>query len=196
MGTMREVLRFWFGSIDGAPPTAEVRKRWFAKSEAFDAEIRERFCGLHASLMNGGHGDWLSTPRGGLARILVLDQFSRNLFRDDPGAFASDRTALETTDSMLEDGSLTELAAHEQVFVLMPLMHAEDRQRQEQSVREFEALAARAPDAPGLSNNVDYAHRHKAIIDRFGRYPHRNAILGRSSTAEEVAFLREPGSGF
>ncbi len=196
MGTMRAVLEFWFGSADGDVPTPEIRKRWFAKSKEFDAEIRQRFCDLHAALMNGGHRDWLSTPRGSLARVIVLDQFTRNLFRNDPGAFASDRLALETTDAILAAGSLRELAPHEQVFALMPLMHAEDVQRQEQSVREFEALAARAPGDPSLASNVEYAHRHKAIIDRFGRYPHRNTILGRSSTPEEIAFLTQPGSGF
>ncbi len=189
------VVAFWFGNVDGDAPPPEVQKRWWTKSDVFDQEIRQRFGDLHAALMAGAHHDWMDTPRGCVARVLVLDQFSRNIFRHQPGAFGADHLAVATTDLILERGVLTALGLHEQLFALMPLMHAESRERQVQSLRQFEALAARAPDE-SFVDNVDYAHRHKAIIDRFGRYPHRNAILGRPSTPEELEFLQQPGSGF
>lgn len=196
MSLVDAVITFWFGNPAGSAPEAEYRKRWFKKSDAFDTEVREQFEDLHFALMAGQHSDWLESGQGCLARLLVLDQFSRNIFRNKPGAFASDALALATTDHVLEQGWLTELSPDAQCFLLMPLMHAEDGGRQAQSVEQFTALAERAPEQPGLKSNVDYAHRHKEIVDRFGRYPHRNAILGRASTPEEVEFLKQPGSGF
>lgn len=196
MSSVDAVLSFWFGNSTGQSPEAELRRRWFKKSDDFDREIREGFGNLHRALMAGQYAEWTETALGSLARVLVLDQFSRNIFRNEPGAFASDALALATTDHVLESGSLTELSPDGQCFVLMPLMHAEDRARQIQSVEQFTALAERAPEQPGLKSNVDYARRHQEIVDRFGRYPHRNAILGRSSTPEETEFLTQPGSGF
>lgn len=195
MSSVDAVVTFWFGNTAGEAPAPQTQTRWFKKSDAFDAEIRAQFGDLHQALMDGAHADWLETPRGCVAQILVLDQFSRNLFRGDPRSFASDALALAATDRVLERGWLTELGEHEQCFVLMPLMHAENSERQAQSVREFEALAERA-SGDGFDSNVDYAYRHKKIIDRFGRYPHRNAVLGRESTPEEVEFLTQPGSSF
>ena len=195
VSSIAAVLTFWFGNVAGEPPPPEFQKRWWTKSEAFDGEIRQRFGDLHSALMAGEHDDWLDTPRGCVARIIVLDQFSRNMFRDDPRAFASDPLALAATDRVLQSSFLDDLGGHEQLFALMPLMHAESRERQAQSVREFEALAARTP-GDAFDSNVDYAYRHKRIVDRFGRYPHRNAVLGRDSTAEELEFLKEPGSSF
>jgi len=196
MSSVDAVITFWFGNPTAQAPEAGVRQRWFKKSEEFDREIREQFGDLHAALIAGEHAGWLETGLGCLARVLVLDQFSRNMFRDEPGAFASDALALATTDHVLEQGSLSELSPDGQCFLLMPLMHSEDRDRQAQSVEQFTALAERAPEQPGLAANVDYAHRHKKIVDRFGRYPHRNGILGRTSTTEEAEFLKQPGSGF
>ncbi len=196
MSSVDAVITFWFGNASAGPPEAGFRQRWFKKSDAFDLEIREQFGDLHAAVMAGEHADWRDTILGCLARVLVLDQFSRNIFRNQPAAFASDALALATTDHVLEQGTLTELGPDAQCFVLMPLMHAEDRDRQIQSVEQFTALAERAPEQPGLANNVDYAHRHKDIVDRFGRYPHRNAILQRDSTPQELEFLTQPGSGF
>jgi len=196
MPTIDDVITFWFGNPTATNPEPAYRKQWFAKSEAFDGEIRERFGELLAALMAGRHEQWLESARGCLARVLVLDQFSRNIFRDQPEAFASDALALATTDHLLGSGMLTELSSEGQCFALMPLMHSEDRARQAQSVEQFTALAERAPENPGLKGNVDYAHRHKVIVDRFGRYPHRNAVLGRASTPEELEFLKQPGSGF
>lgn len=196
MSSVDAVITFWFGNPAGQAPGAEFRERWFKKSDDFDREIREQFEDLHTALMSGQHVDWLESGQGCLARVLVLDQFSRNIFRNRPSAFASDPLALATTDRVLEQGLLTELSPDAQCFLLMPLMHAEDRDRQTQSVEQFTALAERAPEQPRLKNSVDYAHRHKEIVDRFGRYPHRNTILGRTSTPEEVQFLKQPGSGF
>ncbi len=196
MSSVEAVLTFWFGNPTAQLPEAGLRQRWFKKSDDFDREIREQFGDLHAALMAGEHTDWLETALGCLARVLVLDQFSRNIFRNEPAAFASDALALATTDHVLEQNSLLELSPDGQCFLLMPLMHAEDRDRQAQSVEQFTALAERAPEQPGLAANVDYAHRHKKIVDRFGRYPHRNEILSRASTPEELEFLTQPGSGF
>lgn len=194
VSTIETVLTFWFGNAAGEQPPTEHQKRWWTKSASFDDEIRQRFGDLHASLMAGEHADWRDTARGCVARIIVLDQCSRNMFRDDARAFASDPLALATTDHLLAESKLTTLGDHEQLFALMPLMHAESRGRQNDSVREFEALAARAGEA--FASNVDFAYRHKQIVDRFGRYPHRNAVLGRTSTPEELEFLKEPGSSF
>lgn len=195
MSSPDAVLTFWFGNATGEDPSGETQKQWWTKSDEFDATVRETFGDLHAALMAGESPDWMDTARGCLARVIVFDQFSRNMFRNTPGAFASDPLAVATTDQLLERGMLTELGLHEQLFALMPLMHAESRERQTQSVQQFEALAARCPD-DAFVRNVDYAYRHKRIVDRFGRYPHRNAIVGRESTAEELAFLEEPGSSF
>jgi len=195
MSSLESVVMFWFGNADGATPPEEVRKRWWKKSDAFDAEITQSFAALHTAIMAGQHDDWLETPRGCIARVIVLDQFSRNMFRGDPRSFASDALALATTDRIVEGGMLEQLGAHEQMFALMPLMHSEDRARQEQSVKAFEDLAARTP-GQGFEGNVDFAYRHKRIVDRFGRYPHRNEVLGRASTPEELEFLKEPGSSF
>jgi len=195
MSSIDAVLTFWFGNAVGDPPSKEVSKRWWTKSAAFDEEIRASFETLHTALMAGEHRQWLESPRGCAARVIVLDQFSRNMYRDEPRAFASDALALAATDHVLERDLLTALGLHEQLFTLMPLMHSESLQRQEQSIAQFTALDARAPDS-GFAANVDFALRHKRIIERFGRYPHRNAILGRTLTAEELEFLKEPGSSF
>ena len=195
VSSIEAVLTFWFGNAAGEQPSPEHQKRWWTKSDAFDQEIRAQFGDLHAALMAGEHAQWRDTARGCLARIIVLDQFSRNMFRDDARAFASDPLALATTDHLLAQSLITSLGDHEQLFALMPLMHAESRERQADSVREFEALAARTP-GDAFAGNVDFAYRHKRIVDRFGRYPHRNAALGRASTPEEIEFLKEPGSSF
>lgn len=195
MSTPEAVLTFWFGNAEGEEPSAPTKKQWWVKSADFDARIRDAFGDLHAALRAGDAQGWPDTPRGCLARVIVFDQFSRNMFRNTPEAFATDDLALATTDAILERDLLTQLGPHEQLFALMPLMHAESRERQAQSVAQFEALCARV-GGDAFAQNVDFALRHKRIIDRFGRYPHRNAILGRTSTPEELAFLQEPGSSF
>lgn len=174
-----DILDFWFDQ----PPA-----RWWKKDPVFDQEIRDRFAALHGELVLGEHDDWLATPRGRLAAIIVLDQFSRNMFRDTPGMFASDPRALEIARAGIARDDDRALSTVERGFFYMPLMHAEDRAAQDRCVELFAGL--------GNKGNHEFAVKHRAIIQRFGRFPHRNAILGRASTPEEVEFLSQPGSSF
>ena len=186
-----EVLAFWFGT-PGDPWFGKFRPEWFQKNADFDQEIRRRFAALFEELTEGKHQDWLLSPRGALAFVIGLDQFSRNLFRDGARAFAQDALARSAADQAIGRGFDAETPPVERAFFYLPFMHSEDLGDQEQSVGLFEALAG------GDANNssVDYARRHRDIIARFGRFPHRNAALGRPSTPEEAAFLGQPGSGF
>lgn len=174
------VLGFWFGEV---APT-----QWFTHDPALDAAVRDRFEGLFDRLDAAGAETWEATPDGALAAIVVFDQFPRNMFRGTPRAFATDARALAIAERAVAAGFDARLAPQRRAFVYMPFQHAEDRDAQARSVALFAAL--------GDPNGLDYARRHKAIIDRFGRFPHRNAILGRASTAAETAFLKEPGSSF
>jgi uncharacterized protein (DUF924 family) len=189
-----DVLRFWFGTAshadtDGSFPS---RVEWFRKDAAFDATIRARFADVIDIALAGGLGDWCTTARGALARVVVLDQFTRNVFRDTPAAFAGDARALATADDALARGHDRELAPVERWFLYMPYVHSEEAARQSQSVALFRALA----DETGLADPLVWAERHAGVVRRFGRFPHRNAILGRASTPEEFAFLAMPGSRF
>jgi len=174
-----EVLRFWFGE---RAEYGKSRKRWFKKDAAFDAEIRARFLALHAELSGGGLEHWQTTAPECLARIVVLDQFSRNLFRDDPRAFASDALALATAREAIARGIDQPLLPVERQFVYLPFEHSEDRDDQARSVD----LIARL----GNDGWTRYAEAHKVLIARFGRFPHRNAVLGRTSTPEEIAAMQ------
>jgi uncharacterized protein (DUF924 family) len=196
-----DVISFWFGAA-GDSPQARM-KRWFMPDPAFDAEIGTRFGDLVEEAAAGKLTGWQTTARGALALVLVLDQFPRNLFRGTARAFAYDARALDASRAALAEGHDRELGFLERMFLLLPFEHAEDRVTQRESVDHYEALqaeaiAAGAPagDLQTLAGAVDYAHRHKVIIDRFGRYPHRNAILERTSTGEELDFLQQPGSSF
>ena len=181
----REVLDFWFGDAPAA------RAEWFRKDPAFDARIRERFGVLiEAVLAGASFGDSASER---LARVVVLDQFTRNVFRDTPPAFAGDSLARSLAQAMTEGGDDLQLPPWQRAFAYLPFEHAEDEALQERSVRCFEALAEQAPELAGM---LDYARKHRDVIRRFGRFPHRNAILGRTSTAQELAFLEQPGSRF
>lgn len=189
----QDVLDFWFGA-PGSAEHGQTRGVWFRKDAAFDDEIRTRFGAVIEQALNGGLHEWdAAGARGTLARILVLDQFTRNAGRDTPAAFAGDAQALAATRALLAAGTDRELTALERWFAYLPLMHAEDPACQEQSVQLFSALAGADP---ALEGALDYAHRHRGVIARFGRFPHRNAILGRASTADESEYLRQPGSGF
>ncbi|HEU4613490.1 MAG TPA: DUF924 family protein [Kofleriaceae bacterium] len=189
-----DVIEFWFGTEP--EPTEETMRRWFVRDDAFDAEIRTRFGALHARAAAGGLTDWLATPRGTLALLIVLDQFSRNLYRDDARAFAQDGRALAIARELWFSGRARELTPIQRMFVLLPFEHAEDREIQREGVAAFEQLAAE-PGAPAmLAVGLDYARRHAEVIERFGRFPHRNEVLGRESTPEERAFLQQPGSRF
>ncbi len=176
----QSVLDFWFTEVTPA-------QRWKVDA-AFDQLIRDRFAALHRQASLGELFAWRREPRGRLAEIIVLDQFSRNMFRETPAAFASDSLALVLAQEAVATGADQALTADERVFLYMPYMHSESRMIHEVAVQLF--------TANGIQDNLDFEMRHKAIIDRFGRYPHRNAILGRPSTPEEIEFLKQPGSRF
>lgn len=181
------ILHFWFG-----PPPHRERPEWFRKDAAFDDAIRARFGEAVGIALAGGYGDWCTAPHGALARILLLDQFTRNIHRGTPLAFAGDERALATAQQAVDRGFDRELDAFERWFCYLPFEHSEDAAMQERSLALFRALA----EETGKPGPYEWAVKHAEVIRRFGRYPHRNAILGRASTPEEVAFLAEPGSSF
>ena len=176
MTVIDDVLAFWFADSE----------RWWKKDPAFDAEVRDRFLTLHDAIEQGDHEDWLETPRGALAYVIVLDQFSRNMFRGSARTFASDKRAVTAARRALDQGFDQQLSADERMFVYMPFMHSEDLADQERVVGLF----------AGLPKWLPYAEQHRDIVRRFGRFPHRNALLGRRSTPEEIEFLKQPGSSF
>ena len=185
------ILTFWYGPKDAVLDRIE-RDVWFRKDAAFDAEIRARFGDAIDIALAGGYGEWCATAEGALARVLVLDQFTRNVHRDTPTAFAGDARALATAQDAVERGLDRALDRYGRWFLYMPFEHAEDRVAQERSLALFGALA----EETGLARPLEWAHKHADVIARFGRYPHRNAILGRAPTPEELAFLAGPGSRF
>jgi uncharacterized protein (DUF924 family) len=174
------VLQFWFEETDS--------KYWFKKDADFDASIRSRFADIHHAASLGELAHWRETPAGRLAEIIVLDQFSRNLYRDDARAFAQDVVALVLAQEAISLGLDAGLVTVQKAFLYMPYMHSESLLVHEAAVGLF--------GQPGLEFNHDFELRHKAIIERFGRYPHRNAVLGRQSTPQELEFLKGPGSSF
>ena len=178
--TPSDVLHFWFTEL--------TPQQHFAKDAALDESIRTRFGPTLEAAARCELFTWRATPEGRLAEILVLDQFSRNVYRDTARAFAQDALALALAQELVASGQDRSLPTAQRVFAYMPYMHSESALIHEQAL----ALFAQ----PGMENNLDFERRHKAIIDRFGRYPHRNAVLGRTSTPEELAFLSEPGSSF
>lgn len=195
------ILDFWFGNPgEGEVPPPELSRMWWAKDQKTDDYIRNNFESLLINAREGKLWEWEDTPRGTLALIILLDQFSRNIYRDTPGAFSQDAQALETAAKGIERGFDKGLHPVMRVFFYMPFMHSEDLEMQERSIALFGALERDFTSPPELakmlSNNRDYADRHYSIIKRFGRYPHRNAILGRESTYGEIEFLKQPGSSF
>ncbi|CAB3720786.1 DUF924 family protein [Paraburkholderia rhynchosiae] len=188
----RAVLDCWFGAPD-SPDFGRPRKLWFAADESFDAMLRERFGTLIEAARESRLDTWATTPLGALALVIVLDQFSRNCHRDTAHAFAADQKALDIAQQMVASGADRRLpGVHHRAFAYLPFEHDETLASQHESLRLYEALAAE----PGGESYYPFAVRHAKIIERFGRFPHRNAVLGRDSTAEEIAFLREPGSSF
>jgi len=177
---MQEVINFWFNEID--------QSQWWVKDVAFDDVIRQRFLSVHQQASIGELADWRTSAQGRLAEIIVLDQFSRNIFRDTVESFASDSLALVLAQEAINIGADLELSPIERSFLYMPFMHSESLLIHNYAVELF--------SQPGMDNNLDFELRHKDIIERFGRYPHRNDILGRESTSQEVSFLLEPGSSF
>ena len=187
MHPIEDVLDFWFGH-----PPGSRRKAWFVKSALFDESIRTRFLTLHNAAAGGEFAAWTGTPRGALALIVLSDQFPRNLFRGSGRAFATDPIALATAKHVVDKGWDTGLLPVERMFVYLPFEHSEVLAEQDRSCALFAPLNA----FPETSDAVEFSEKHRAIIRRFGRFPHRNAALGRQSTAEETEFLTQPGSGF
>jgi uncharacterized protein (DUF924 family) len=197
--TADTVLDFWFGDAGSDTATAEAQQKlWWSKNETVDADIRNRFGGLVEAAASGRHDDWAADPRGRLALILLFDQLPRNMYRDTPRAFACDPLACKLALAGIAANADRGLKAIERVFFYLPLEHAESPELQERCVALFTALAAGVPEADRktFTGYVDYAVRHRDVIHRFGRFPHRNRILGRASTPEETAFLKQPGSSF
>jgi uncharacterized protein (DUF924 family) len=182
-----EVLDFWFGGVAGDDFTSR-NGVWFRKDKAFDAAIRDRFAALQGEAAAGRLSAWEAAPRSALALVIVLDQFPRNMFRGTSQAFATDPMALAAAKRAIERGFDSRLQPVERLFLYLPFEHSESLADQERSVALLGSL--------GDANALDYAKRHRAIIARFGRFPHRNANLGRPSTPEEIAFLKQPGSSF
>jgi uncharacterized protein (DUF924 family) len=176
----QEVLKFWFEDIEP--------KMWWSAAPEFDKLVKDRFLSLLEQAARGELFAWRKEPKGRLAEIVVLDQFSRNVFRNTPAAFAQDAAALILSQEAVAAGVLDELSPIERAFLLMPWMHSESRRIHVEAERLFREFTP--------EDNFKFELRHKAIIDRFGRYPHRNNILGRVSSEEEIAFLKLPGSSF
>jgi uncharacterized protein (DUF924 family) len=191
MTTPRAVLDFWFGAL-GSPEHAKPRDVWFKKSEAFDAALRERFLPLYETAASDGLSTWDATPQSLLALIIVLDQFPRNMLRDDSRAYATDAPALAAAERMVARGWDLELEPLERWFAYMPYEHAENLALQRRSLELFDRLAVDS----GLDEPLAWARKHHDVVDRFGRFPQRNAPLGRESTPEEIEFLGQPGSAF
>ena len=186
-----EVLDFWFGR-KGEPGYGEFRSQWFQKDEAFDREVTDRFGGLYEEAAAGRLDGWRGEAEGCLALVIALDQFPRNMFRGDARTHATDGKALDSAKDAIEHALDRELPAYGRMFLYMPFMHAESVEAQRRSVELFEGLAAE-PDGPDVG---EYAVGHRDIVERFGRFPHRNALLGRETTSEEAEFLTQPGSSF
>ena len=184
-----DVLVFWFGT---GGERGKARAEWFRKDERFDGAIRERFSALHARAARGEHDGWRASPEPMLALVVVLDQFSRNLLRGDPRAFAQDERARDCAGEALIRGDDLGLLPVERQFLYLPFEHSEDMADQDRAVELMRSLEA-FEETRGLT---DWSERHRGIIRRFGRFPHRNAILGRPSTPEEIQFLTQPGSSF
>jgi uncharacterized protein (DUF924 family) len=186
------VLDFWFLPL-GAPGHLEVRKEWFRKDPAFDEEIRTRFEPLVRSAVADGLREWEASPQGALARLILLDQFTRNIWRNTPAAFSGDVPALAAAQRTVDAGHDQALDPVARTFVYLPFEHAEDLSQQARSIALFTALVA---VHPASAEQLDYAQRHEQVIRQFGRFPHRNRILGRSDTPAEAVYLAQPGSGF
>lgn len=174
------VLEFWFDQ--------ENKSKRFKKDDDFDKEIYDKFHHMWLDACEGLLSNWRKTIKGRLAEIIVLDQFSRNLCREKPDAFTQDKMALVLSQEAIKNPEFESLSQEEKKFIIMPFMHSESREIQKQSVELFEEL--------GEEESIKYAYKHKEIIDKFGRYPHRNKAMNRKSTTEELEFLKEPGSSF
>jgi len=188
----QQVLDFWFGR-PGDAHHLQTRPAWFRKDPAFDATIRERFGALIEAGLCGELAAWNEEPSTSLALIVLLDQFTRNVFRDSTRMCAGDPLALAAARAMVASGADRSLPGVQRQFVYLPFEHAEDLAAQREALRLFAQLEA---DEPALAGLLEWARKHHDIVERFGRFPHRNAALGRASTPAEIEFLKQPGSGF
>lgn len=191
MSQPKKILDFWFGQPDGAS-YGKPRQVWFVKKPEFDLEMRTHFVSDYEQAAAGNLDDWKNSPQSCLALILLLDQFPRNMFRGTPQAFATDWQALSTAQYAIAQGYDRQLLPVQRWFVYLPFEHSENLEHQNQAVALFEQLR----DDPDSADTINYAIRHREVILRFGRFPHRNAILGRTSTPDEEAFLQQPGASF
>ncbi|AYK18615.1 DUF924 family protein [Aeromonas veronii] len=200
MQPWQPLLAFWFGDeADDVLRATRQAPLWWGKSSETDALLASRFGEQAEAAAEGSLAHWADLPSGRLALILLLDQLPRNIHRGTPAAFAQDPLARDLCLKGLSIGADKSLSPLERVFFYLPLEHAESREQQARSVALFEALAAEQAGTPAqatFAGFTDFARRHQVIIERFGRFPHRNDILGRTSTPEEAAFLQQPGSGF
>lgn len=199
IATPGAVLDFWFGAPGTAADIAgRQRTLWFGKSAANDQQVVERFAETLIAAGKGELDSWMHSPRGLLALIVVLDQFPHHIHRNLGLSFAYDAQSLALTQGMIQRGDDARVAPIERVFVYLPLEHAESMAMQDLSVALYEKLAAEAdPAEQGLFEGfLDYARKHREVVARFGRFPHRNELLGRPSTPDEITFLQQPGSRF
>ncbi len=187
-----EVLDFWFGR-PGEAHHLQTRPEWFRKDAAFDAAIRERFGALIEAALRGELAGWAAQPRPALAEVMVLDQFTRNTRRGTAGMFAGDARALAAARALVASGADRTLPGVMRQFIYLPFEHSELLADQTESLRLFAQLAR---DEPALAGLLEWAQKHYDIVARFGRFPHRNAILGRPCAPDETEFLKQPGSGF
>ncbi len=201
---IHRIITFWFGYINQVTVLNNknpVVKRWFAKDNDFDQQIKEKFQSDIEVADKGDYDAWKQTPKGSLALILLFDQFVRNIYRNTPKSFFYDQKALDVCLSSIEKGFDRELMFIYRVFMYMPLMHSEDIEVQKKSMVYFEQLFNESNKLKDVNvsyyaNNLNYAKKHFEIIEMFGRYPHRNGILNRTSTPEEEGFLKLTGSSF
>ncbi|XGV98669.1 MAG: DUF924 family protein [Leptolyngbya sp. BL-A-14] len=192
MSQQDDILRFWFTRSPGEKGSGNMRKVWFLKNSAFDQDIHTRFRLVYEQAMTGAFDGWQETAEGCLALVLLFDQFPRNMFRGTPQAFATDDRALAIAQKALDRRFDQSLPVVQRWFLYMPFEHSENLEHQRRAVELFYPLRNN-PDARGT---YSYAIKHLAIIEQFGRFPHRNQILGRESTAAEREFLKQPGSSF
>ena len=195
MRRFQDVLNFWF---EGEPLGDVQMSRWWKKNDAQDQLIRKEFGALPDKVESGEYDEWLESAEGRLAAIIVLDQFPRNIFRGDPRSFQHDHNALAISREGVEKGMLGPLSELQQAFFVMPFMHSESLEDQEQCIKLFERILEGAGEGfqQYIAGSLDFAVKHRDIVARFGRFPHRNSLLGRESTDEELSFLQQPGSSF
>lgn len=194
-----DVLDFWFATTRSDLTALQARYRvWFGVSDAFDRDVTERFGSFIRLAADGAYRDWRNTAQGSLALILVFDQFPRNVFRGRPDAFEFDHHALDLSQSLVATGKDKELGIIERIFAYMPMQHAENLNVQRESVAVYESLCddAGKDHREWVDSCLRYAREHRDIIEEFGRFPHRNSILGRPSTEHEIRFLADGGATF